>query len=144
MPAKIPPSIPCPSRDDCPYCGDRARLFPSSDHIYNGVDYGPVWQCQLCFAYVGCHAGTNKPLGRLASKPLREWKQKAHKSFDTLWHYKIKKTGCRRRIARGQAYKWLAGQLGIDTSECHIGYFTIEQCQKVVEICEPIKRRLKW
>lgn len=141
--ARVPKHIPLPGRDECPYCGDEAKLFESSEHIYS-KDYGPVWQCQCCFAYVGCHPGTNKALGRLANKELRGWKMAAHKAFDTLWHYKIKKQGCRRAIARGKAYKWLAAQMGIENNECHIGYFTVEQCRRVVEICQPIKNRLKW
>ncbi len=45
--------------------------------------------------------------------------------------------------SRGKAYKWLAEQMGVPQDECHIGYFTIEQCQRVVEICEPYSMRMR-
>lgn len=153
--AKVPKHIPILGRDPCPICEDTAKLHESSADIYGGKDYGPVWICQCCQAYVGCHPGTHKPLGRLASKPHRQLKMAAHAAFDPLWKRKAsvyikERPGASKRCmaksyhrARGKAYKWLAEQMGIPQEECHIGYFTIEQCKRVVEICTPHVERLR-
>jgi hypothetical protein len=140
---RVPLHIPLPGRDDCEYCGDTPELHEKSEHIYNGKDYGPVWQCPLCQAYVGCHLGTHKALGRLATKELREWKMRAHAAFDPLWKVRILRRQKGWKKSRGKGYQWLAEQLGLPCDECHIGYFTIEQCKRVVEICTPYLRNIR-
>src|SRR5580698_695736 len=87
--------------------------------------------CRHCDAYVGCHPGTEMPLGRLADADLRLAKRKAHAAFDPLW-----KSGM---ISRGKCYGWLANQLGIQKIECHIGMFDIDTCCRVVEVCKQAK-----
>jgi ssDNA-binding Zn-finger/Zn-ribbon topoisomerase 1 len=113
----------------CPYCGEKTELKPDID-IY-GVTYGgQVYVCRnypTCDAYVGCHKGTDKPLGRLANKQLRAWKSRAHGKFDFIWQ--------RKKMKRGQAYKWLAEQLDIPVDKCHIGMFDVDLCKRVVEVC---------
>lgn len=111
----------------CPYCNGNAELVDSAE-IYNGRSYGMSYLCRPCWAYVGCHKGTNKPLGRLADADLRHWKQRAHAAFDPMW-----KQG---NYTRNKAYAWLAEQLGLTKDECHIGMFDIYMCQKVIEVCE--------
>ncbi|QWL60679.1 hypothetical protein HQ400_21660 (plasmid) [Aeromonas jandaei] len=112
----------------CPYCGERS-VFTSSREVYSGRDFGPIYLCKCLpgWAYVGCHPGTVKPLGRLADKELRFWKKQAHAAFDPLWKGK--------HMKRGQAYGWLAEQLGIDKSDCHIGMFDVKTCERVKFIC---------
>ena len=113
----------------CPYCGDPAKLvggdaiYPSRPDLYSKK----FWRCNPCHAYVGCHPGTETPLGRLADGPLRKAKMDAHAAFDPIW-----KEG---RLYRGQAYAWLAQALNLTQDECHIGMFDLEGCQKVVEVC---------
>lgn len=108
----------------CPYCG-KAAEFIDSKVIY-GRSYGMIYLCKDCRAWVGCHKGTDKPLGRLANAELREWKQNAHHLFDKLWK------GATMR--RGEAYAWLAGQMGKTQQETHIGMFDVEECKKVVHL----------
>lgn len=110
----------------CPYCKGKTKLYKDSSVVY-GKDYGPVWACLDCKAWCGCHPGTHKPLGRLASKRLRELKIQAHFWFDKIYTYKIKK--------RGAAYQWLSEQLGIPKRYTHIGMFSEATCYKVVKIC---------
>jgi len=119
----------------CPYCGASARFLADSSSLYHGRDYGPVWACAPCGAWVGVHRGTQKPLGRLADKGLRTMKQKAHAAFDPLWQAKIMRDRCSRKAARGAGYAWLAERLGIPVEECHIGLFNEELCRRVIEIC---------
>lgn len=118
----------------CPYCGAVPELADSAE-IY-GHSYGAIFICRPCGAYVGCHTGTNKPLGRLANKELRQWKNQAHKYFDPLWQAKMK-TGFSRRRARLAGYQWLAEQMEIQLELCHIGMFDVDQCKEVVRICSP-------
>jgi hypothetical protein len=111
----------------CPYCEYDAEFVDTAE-IYNGRSYGMAYLCKPCWAYVGVHKGTDKPLGRLANKELRAWKIKAHAAFDPLW----KKHGMRR----GSAYKWLMNAMGIPKAECHIGMFDVDRCKQVIEVIE--------
>lgn len=127
----------------CPYCRETSVLWSKSDRIYRR-DYGPVYVCwnfPECDAYVGCHPGTTKPLGRLANRELREAKKRAHAHFDPLWRAKIQ-FGHRKKAARGAAYKWLAAQLGIAFEDCHIGMFDVAQCEAVVKLCKPFVEKM--
>lgn len=120
----------------CPYCRAPAVFHKTSTHIY-GTDYGPIWVCAPCEAWVGCHPN-GAPLGRLANKALRQAKQAAHAAFDPLVTGKMRRDGVTKNHARGSAYKWLAGQLGIDRKDCHIGMFDEATCERVVAICSAI------
>ena len=121
----------------CPYCKVPARFFASSAKFYNGRDYGPVYACEPCGAWVGCHKGTHNALGRLANKELRAAKQLAHGAFDRLWQAKIRKEGLSKGRARKAGYTWLAIQMGIEVHRCHIGWMDLEECRRVVELCAP-------
>lgn len=109
----------------CPYCGKPAMLVDSIV-IYKKRSYGNAYLCKACNAYVGCHPGTDKPLGRLADAELRKWKERAHNAFDILWKKRI--------FFRNDAYKWLAEELNIPLHLCHIGMFDIEQCQETIDV----------
>ena len=112
----------------CAYCGRQAELVDSS--VIYGRSYGhKVWLCRNCMAYVGCHRGTDKPLGRLANAELREWKKKAHAAFDPLWQYG------RFRKRRNAAYAWLSQQMHLPIEKTHIGMFDVAECKRVIEIC---------
>ncbi len=130
----------------CPYCESVAVLRPAS-YVYKwDNDYGPLWVCAKfpsCDAYVGCHPGTEKPLGRLADGCLRFAKMNAHKAFDPLWEAKMKRDGCSKGEARRAAYKWLAAQLGIDPKDCHIGMMDKDMCGRVWEVCQPFVSKKK-
>lgn len=113
----------------CPYCGANAVLVHSRVVYGNGRDYGNVWVCSnypTCDAYVGVHRSTNRPLGRLANRRLRNAKMTAHDAFDPIWKEKI--------LSRSAAYGWLAEQMEIPVEQCHIGMFDVGQCRKVVQV----------
>ena len=123
----------------CPYCGDKTEYI-DSNYIY-GRSYGMIYICKPCDAYVGVHKGTDKSLGRLSNKELREAKKQAHYYFD-----QIAKTGLINKIYkkwipnisnRNKAYKWLSIQLNINEELCHIGMMDVEQCNDVVKVCKP-------
>jgi hypothetical protein len=116
----------------CPYCGGHPKLADSQE-IY-GKSYGPMWICRPCGAYVGCHKGTNKPLGTLANAETRELRKRVHAMFDPLWKS--------RRIHRTNAYGALAEEMRIERRHCHIGMFTSEQCRAAIEAIKTIRSRL--
>jgi hypothetical protein len=121
----------------CPYCGDPAVLT-SSTEVYQGRDFGLIWLCRPCQAWVGVHRNSPKaaPLGRLANLSLRRAKMKAHAAFDPLWKAD-KAFGSRR-----QAYEWLSDAMGLPYSQTHIGMFDESQCAVVVEVCHARARGL--
>lgn len=118
----------------CPYCNEPAQFMESSASLYRGTEYGPVWACLPCEAWVGCHPGTTKPLGRLADRELRRAKVEAHRAFDPLWRAGLD-VGATQREARTTAYRWLANALGLIEDDCHIGKFDLPRCRAVVDIC---------
>jgi uncharacterized protein DUF3268 len=127
----------------CPYCSKPSTLVTGAvvyPHMPELAEK-PIWACMPCGAWVGCHPGGQMPLGRLADAGLRRAKKEAHNLFDPLWKAKMRRDGCSKREARGKAYAWLAGQLGIPREDCHIGMFDVATCRRVVEICRNPKRK---
>lgn len=121
----------------CPYCGADANLV-RGDVVYpHRPDLHDLkfWTCDPCFAWVGTHRGTDEPLGRLANAELRKAKIAAHAAFDPLWRRKMQRDGCSKGKARRAGYTWLAGQLGIEFNDCHIGMFDVSMCERVVDLC---------
>lgn len=83
-----------------------------------------IWHCLDCLALVGCHEGTDIPLGRMADGPTREARFNAHKVFDRLWKG-------RGPMSRAEAYAWMATTLMVPPEEAHIGMLSLEQCEKL-------------
>lgn len=132
MPRKPTPRV------SCDYCAHSALLCRwGTAHYPYRVDYGPVWICPPCRAWVGCHRNSARhaPLGRLANAELRVIRASAHRWFDALWQAKMVRDRCSQSHARRAGYTWLADQLGIAFEDCHIGYFDVPMCWRVVEIC---------
>jgi hypothetical protein len=103
----------------CPYCGKEA-VWCENKEIY-GKNYGNSYMCYLCKdcnAYVGCHQNTERPLGTMANKELRELRIKCHSNFDKLWKSKY--------LKRWEAYKYLSELM--EMADAHIGNFTKEEC----------------
>lgn len=111
----------------CPYCKCLTK-YVSAEKIYGkGVkDYGMLYWCQPCDAYVGCHKGTDQALGRLAKWDLRRAKKDAHAAFDPIWKLNY--------MTRAEAYLWLAQALQIDSQWCHIGMFNTKTCNQVTTL----------
>lgn len=114
----------------CPYCfgpSERVtgkRIYPHRRDLHHKTFY----LCEPCGAWVGCHPGGDKALGRLANAELRAAKQRVHAAFDPMWQG--------GHMGRSQAYTWLAERLGIPKTDCHIGMFTLEQCSAAVIFIE--------
>lgn len=114
---------------NCPYCNAPAKLVSGKEIYPHRADLfkKSFYQCEPCDAYVGCHPGTIKPLGRLANAELRKAKSAAHAAFDPIWKNSV--------MPRSNAYQWLAHKLGIEKHKCHIGMFDVETCKKTIVIC---------
>lgn len=119
---------------NCPYCSKPAQLvdgkviYPHRQDLVQKM----FWQCAPCGAYVGCHEGTETPLGRLANAELRRAKIAAHAAFDPLWR---SEPHGKRNKARNNAYAWLSRVMGLPPEQTHISMMDVEQCQRVVQHC---------
>lgn len=118
----------------CQYCGNEAKWVENKE-IY-GRNYGKsfmAWLCKPCDAYVGCHNNTKKPLGTMADKETREWRKKAHLSFDPFW----KEKGYTRKSIYGK----ISDAMGEET---HIAESDVEKCKKIIEWCNQTNRVGKY
>lgn len=111
----------------CHYCSNPAQLVNGKQIYPFRTDLAALkfWRCAPCNAWVGCHPGTEKPLGILAKAELRKLKSQVHAAFDPTWRNK--------KRSRTAAYRWLAEGLGISGAKCHIGMFTEDMCRKALE-----------
>lgn len=128
----------------CHYCGKEservtgAQIYPHRPDLHGKRFYRCPGDCG---AYVGCHEGTIRPLGRLANAELREWKKRAHAAFDPIWISRFERRReedpkYKKGMARGGRYKKLAELLGIPRDDCHIGMFDVDLCKRTIEICQ--------
>lgn len=83
-----------------------------------------VWHCLDCLALVGCHKGTDIPLGLMADSQTREARFLAHQEFDRLWR--------RGRMTRTEAYAWMAKTLNMSLDAAHIGMLDEKQCLALI------------
>lgn len=90
---------------------------------------------------MGCHPGTQKPLGSPADAALRNARQILHnRKIDPLWMnadrsglYDPESDKARthiRKAARGRVYAFLADKLGMTRQQCHTGMFSLEDCRR--------------
>ena len=128
----------------CPTCGTTARLTDGAEIYPHRPDLAdkPIWACTICEdTYVGCHPGTENPLGFPADAALREARMMLHHSrIDPLWKtadrcnfYRPENEAARkqiRRAARVRVYRFLADRMGLTEETCHTAMFTLEQCRE--------------
>src|SRR6218665_2087549 len=124
--SNIKDALPAPQHcDNC--CSINIELT-TNDRIY-GRQYGDwpyIYFCCDCRAAVGCHPNTHIPLGRMADRATRQLRTKAHDEFDKLWRSGL--------MPRSKAYNWLASQLGIEASQCHISWLSKDQLKDVATL----------
>lgn len=127
---------------DCGECGRRADLV-GGDVVYPhrpDLSAKRFYRCP-CGAYVGCHPGTLEPLGSPAGAVTRKARSDAHAHLDALTRA-VDARAPGKGGARGRAYAWLAGQLGITPEDCHVGMMDAETARRVVDACVPHMRRM--
>lgn len=84
-----------------------------------------IWHCLDCLALVGCHEGTDIPLGLMADTPTRDARYQAHKAFDRLWRG--------GGLSRAEAYAWMARTLMVTPEQAHIGMLSTRQCEALID-----------
>lgn len=123
----------------CPECGSEAvltngqEIYPKRPDLHKKS----FWICRPCNAYVGCHPGSQRPLGTPATKELRSKRSEAHAWLDPLWD--ARKVGENAKPlfdSRSTAYKWLAAELGLTSEKCHIGMMDFETASRAAGICK--------
>lgn len=122
--ARIKDALPVPTT--CRLCGGAVELV-SNARFYGGREFGwPLAYACSCGARVGCHPGTDIPLGTLADRATMKARRAAHDAFDPVW----KNAG---RGARSRAYKALSALMG---KPAHISWMDTDDCIRVIELVE--------
>jgi len=119
----------------CCGCGETvdARLT-SGREIYprrHDLAHIPIWKCDACGSYVGCHRKTKnpmRPLGHIPTKAIHNARQRIHAVLDPLW----KSGGVKRSVI----YKKLSDRLGW-------GYHTakIRSIEEAAIVLEELRKR---
>ena len=121
---------PAPVPETCECCGSSKVECVHHDEVY-GREYGEwpwMLRCETCEATVGLHPFTNIPLGTLATKVMRKARIAAKEAFYAAMTAK--------GLTKDEGYAWLTKTLELKSAkECHIGLFGVEQCKKVVQVC---------
>ena len=123
--ARVPHPMTPPTT--CRYCKGSVELVNNA-RFYGGNEFGwPLaYCCSGCGARVGCHPGTDIPLGTLADMRTMKARRDAHAAFDPLWRGKTP-------WHRQEAYRALARVMGLRSA--HISHFDEKECVRVVELC---------
>lgn len=107
---------------------DGKEIYPHRKDLWKQ----PLWKCDTCKNYVGCHHKTSnptQPLGNIPTKELRAARQHIHKILDPIWQSK--------RMGRRQVYQKISDALGWKYHTANIK--TIEEARKVYKIVKEIK-----
>lgn len=106
----------------CPDCGGEMVLRNSRYGLFYGCKDFP-----RCRATHGAHRD-GRPLGIPADSDTKRARITAHTVFDRLWK--------NRYMHRGEAYAWMAREMGLEESEAHIGRFDMNQCERLLAIVD--------
>lgn len=63
---------------------------------------------------------------------LKQLKNRVHQYLDAIWMMSN-----RKGKARTSMYKWLAVQMNIPESKCHVRFFNKKQCEEAIRILRP-------
>lgn len=110
-----------------------ARLTDGSEIYPHRSDLSdlPMWVCDQCKNYVGCHYKTRnptKPLGVIPSLELRNARKHIHAKLDPIWKTK--------RLKRGEIYALISGRLGYEYHTAEIR--SIEEARRVYRVIADI------
>ena len=113
----------------CAECGAPMVLRQTAKFKYKNGQPRKFYGCSRypeCKGVHGAHPD-GKPLGVPANAETKAHRSEAHRMMERVQML--------NRWSKDQMYEFLAGRMGIDTHDCHIGMFGAEQCQRVVDIC---------
>lgn len=125
-------SIPCP-------CGGKAGIVGGAVIYPHRPDLNKksFYLCDACGAYVGCHPGSDRPLGIPADAATRRARNKAHAAFDPLWKGAA-------MFTRKEAYALLRRFTGLSAERCHIAMMDADQCEKVAAFFQDKRAVARW
>lgn len=121
----------------CRYCGGKIALTDARVVYGDAVqrlclEGEKIYLCQNCNARVGCHRGTERPLGNVANEVLRLKRMETHSVFDAFWK--------RHGMSRSGAYQWLAKKMELPEKRTHIGSFEMDACEQVIALCREYEK----
>ena len=109
-------------------CGTECVFLPGSDPgNQRGED---IWLCPSCGASVGCHSGTNIPLGIPASGETSVLRVRIHEEIDRL---------VQSGLSRGGIYRELSRKMALPPEKTHAGMFGLRQCEEALGILKSMK-----
>lgn len=98
------------------------------------LKYKLLFVCDDCGNYVGTHEDSEKPLGCIPTKEIRQKRMLIHDILDPLWKQK--------RITRQYLYQKLARKLQV--KEYHTADIkSVEEANKVIAVAELLREELK-
>ena len=102
---------------------DGSEIYPHRPDLYDL----PLWKCDTCRNYVGCHhksGDPTKPLGCIAFPSLLAARKRIHAVIDPIWKGKT--------VSRGRIYAYISGWIG---EEYHTGEIrTLEEARDVYRL----------
>lgn len=93
----------------------------------------PMWKCDTCKNYVGCHHKTSKPtrpLGNIPTEALRNARKEIHKIVDPIWE--------KKGISRRKIYAHASIILGYPYHTAEIK--TLEEARRAYKIFKEFSR----
>ncbi len=69
-------------------------------------------------------------LGKFVNQQTQNCRIKAHMVFDKLFE------GQNPLMTRTEAYEYLQNLMGLEQKEAHIGKFSIEECQELIDLLD--------
>jgi ssDNA-binding Zn-finger/Zn-ribbon topoisomerase 1 len=118
----------------CPECGAPMKLRSTGKFTYRNGTRRRFWGCTRypdCKGMHGAHPD-GRPVGIPANAETKRARIRAHAAFDEVW-----KSGAMDRRA---AYRFMQDLMGMTADEAHIGRFTKEQCDTLVERIAEVRR----
>lgn len=111
-------SFPAERSLQCPDCKGPMKL---------GERFGKYSYLCLRAGCSGSHGAhpSGEPFGIPGDFKTRKARSLAHITFDRIWELEV--------VSRSEAYVWLAGIVGKDPGEAHIGSMDVETCKRVVQ-----------
>ena len=147
MAKKYPRSVGRPVLETCEpvcvECGGMGKLASGTTACPDKPERA-TWLFYLCpcGAFVRCHRGTAVAMGRPAGPRTRYLRSMAHQAFDHRWRRTDTSASAKAHgHQRKKAYAWLSRELGIRLTDCHIGRFDAETCQRVIDLCADDRRK---
>lgn len=91
------------------------------------------YKCPHCGNYVGCHKGTNRPLGVIPTPAIRQARKIIHSYIDPIYKSgKMTRTTLYRTISKKLGYTYHTGETK-----------SVSECVKIMNIAKEIKENLE-